>query len=477
MRLNKPEVLSQTELKTIHETSLNILAEVGILVDSDNVRRLLADAGARVEAKTGLVKIPHQLTQRALETAPQQVTLLSRDGRAAITPGDGHSYAACGHAAINFDDIPARVRRPATKADVSNLFRLADALELFSFVAPPAIPMDVPPATCYAHAADAAFNNSTKHLYLPPETAEATELILEMARVVADTGDLNQKPVISCQVSIQSPLGWPTHLCDNVMAVLRSGVPIAFHCAPLVGLSAPVTLAGLLALQNAEVLSGFVVTQAFRAGYPTIYGGGWGTFDLRTTTRVLGSPEGALLRLAGGQLGRFYRLPNHTLGPDTDAHCLDEQLGWEKMLSAYAALSAGIGMVVNASMYGTGMTVSLEQLMIDHEILELTYRLLEGISVTPDTIAYEVIKAVCPQGNFMMEEHTLKHLRSGEHWLPHLANRYGYDQWRIGGAPDVVRRATERVRQILAVHRPEPLDEAVQKELQRIISAVERAKP
>jgi trimethylamine--corrinoid protein Co-methyltransferase len=344
-------------------------------------------------------------------------------------------------------------------------------MPLIKIVSPPAIPNDVPPETCYAHAADAAWNNTTKHLEINAETAEVAQTILDMARVVAGADDLASRPIIMGFVSVQSPLHWPEHLCDNVLTTVPTGVPILFHCAPLVGLSGPVTLAGLLAQQNAEVLSGIVISQIIREGTPVIYGGGWGSFDLRTTTRVLGSPEGALFRIAGGQLGRFYRIPNHTLGPDSDSHCLDEQMGWEKMLSAIAALTSGISMFVNTSMYGQGMTVSYEQLILDHEIVEMAYRLLEGISVSPETIAYDVIKSVCPHGDFLMEEHTLKYMRGGEHWVPNLSNRYGYDQWAAKGGQDVVQRATERAREILGTHQPEPLDAHVRKELQQIISA------
>jgi trimethylamine--corrinoid protein Co-methyltransferase len=362
-------------------------------------------------------------------------------------------------------------RRPATKEDVGNLFRLGDAMPLVRLVAPPAIPNDVPPETCYAHAADAAWNNTAKHLEINPETARVARVLLAMARVVAGTDDLASNPILTCLVSIQSPLHWPEHLCDNVLTIVSAGVPIIFHCAPLFAVSGPVTLAGLLAQQNAEVLSGIVISQIIRAGTPVIYGGGWGSFDLRTMTRVLGSPEGALLRMAGGQIGRFYRIPNHSLGPDSDSQCPDEQLGWEKMLSAIAAITSGISMFINTSMYGQGMTVSCEQLLLDQEIVAMAYRLLEGLAVNRETIAFDAIKSVGPCGNFLMEEHTLKYVRSGEHWMPKLSNRHGYDQWKANGGKDVVQRATEQARQILEAHQPEPLDSRVRTELDRIIAA------
>jgi trimethylamine--corrinoid protein Co-methyltransferase len=471
MRLSTPQVLSQDELEIIHQTSLNILADVGIQVDGEQLRQRLVDAGAKVDFQSGLLKISHDLVMHALETTPRRITLFSRDGRPTITLGDGRSYCGIGQGAIYFEDTSQGKRRLATKEDVANLFRLGDAMPLVSLVAPPAIPNDVPPETCYAHAADAAWNNSAKHLEINPETARVARILLDMARVVAGTDDLASRPILTCLVSVQSPLHWPEHLCDSVLALVSAGVPIIFHCAPLFGVSGPVTLAGLLAQQNAEVLSGIVISQIIRPGTPVIYGGGWGSFDLRTMTRVLGSPEGALLRMAGGQIGRFYGVPNHSLGPDSDSQAMDEQMGWEKMLSAIAAINAGISIFINTSMYGQGMTVSYEQLILDQEIVGMAYRFLEGITVSPETLAYDVIKSVGPHGSFLMEEHTLKYMRSGEHWLPTLSNRRGYDQWKEKGGKDIVQQATERARQILETHQPEPLDTYVRQELHKIITS------
>jgi trimethylamine--corrinoid protein Co-methyltransferase len=153
MKLSVPEVLTQDELEAIHEASLNILAEVGMVVDEKELLHLLAEAGTEVDFQTGLVKIPRELTQQALRTAPSEVALLSRDGQSAINLGDGKSYAATGFDAVFFEDTVQGERRPARKEDVGHLFRIADALECYALLCPPALPQDVPPRLSYAHAA------------------------------------------------------------------------------------------------------------------------------------------------------------------------------------------------------------------------------------------------------------------------------------------------------------------------------------
>ncbi len=473
MKLLTLSVLSDEEIETIHQASLRILAETGVIIGNQRIRHMLREAGASVDPESHLVRIPEDLTAAALKTAPSRIRLYNRDGELAATLGDGSSYVGCGGDAIYFQDLETGERRPATKSDLSDLVRLAGALDRFSVVFPPALPHDVSPRSCYLHAADAVFGATTKHLYIAPETAPVARAILEMARVVASTRDLSVKPIVTFQFSIQSPLTWSEDLGNMVLLAAQAGIPMCFHTAPFAGVSCPTTLAGLLAMHNAEVLSAVVISQVAREGTPVICGGGWGSFDLRYATRVLSSPEGALLRIAGLQITRSYGKPSHCIGPDTDSHCYDEQNGWEKMLTAIATLASGVSLMINSSMFGTAMTVSLEQLLLDHEILAIAFRLLQGIEVNPETIALDVIKKVCPYGNFLMEDHTLKYMRSGEHWYPDISNRLTYDQWQEQGALTVVEQAHEAAVRILQSHHAQPLDAAVQRELSQLIEAFE----
>jgi trimethylamine---corrinoid protein Co-methyltransferase len=120
------------------------------------------------------------------------------------------------------------------------------------------------------------------------------------------------------------------------------------------------------------------------------------------------------------------------------------------------------------------MTVSYEQLVLDHEMLEIGYRLLEGFAVNPETLALEVIARAAPRGDFLTDEHTLRHLRSGEHYQPTLSSRYSHDQWLEAGGKDVVARAQDKAQHILQTHHPLPLAAPVQRELNAILAAAGR---
>jgi len=189
---------------------------------------------------------------------------------------------------------------------------------------------------------------------------------------------------------------------------------------------------------------------------------------------VIGGPETALMRVAGAQLARFYHIPSHTIGLDSDSHCLDEQNAWEKFLTLHSAFTSGVNLVVNAGMFATGLTVSFEQLVLDNEMAGIVYRFVEGIEVSPKTIALETIERVGPKGNFLEEPHTLKYLRSSEHWQPKLSNRSVYEKWIEDDGKDVVEKARELAKGILAHHQPKNLSQKVRERLREIIKDFEK---
>ncbi len=473
MRLKMLEVLSENELKCIHEASLRVLSETGMKIRSRRALELLGDSGASVDLERQLVKIPEEMVEDALQSVPSNITLYDRDQESTIILGDGKSYAASGHNAIFILDWETGKRRSAIKKDVADFALLSDALENINVVGIQAMPQDVKPEASLLHAADAAFSNSTKHLYFSPESAGVTKGIFDIARVICGEDDLSTRPILTCQLSPTSPLTWEDGAAEALMETARAGVPCSLLPQPFSGVTAPITLAGTLTVHNAEALSGVVITQLVRKGTPLIYGSAWTTFDMREANVLIGSPEAGLMRIAGAQLARFYHMPSHTISPDSDAHCHDEQNAWERLFTSLCALSSGVDLIVNAGMFATGLTVSFEQLVLDNEMLGILFRFLRGIEVEPETVATETIQRVGPEGNFLTEEHTLQHLRGDEHWRTEISNRCGYDQWVERGAPDVVTNARERARQILKTHKPKELPKDVQQQIAEIIQGFE----
>jgi trimethylamine--corrinoid protein Co-methyltransferase len=232
-------------------------------------------------------------------------------------------------------------------------------------------------------------------------------------------------------------------------------------------------MAGTLAQQTAEILGMVVISQLVNPGTPVLMGTVAAAMDLRNGMIALGGVEAALLNVAHAQMAQFYGIPSRGTGSNTESKILDIQAGYEKAITLSLPALAGINMIFYPGTMDHAMTVSLESLVIDHEICGMIGRILQGISVTEETIGLDLIGKVGPGGHFLNQKHTLRHLRE-EHFLPKLSDRDSYEIWVEKGKGGIQERVKEQVRKILAEHIPLPIDSAVEKELLSIIKEVEK---
>ena len=473
MRPPHLKVLSDAEVTEIHEASLRILSEVGLLVRNRQALELLAGGGADVDFETQRAKVPPRLVQAAVESAPSRFALYGRGQEPGLELAAGKTYAASGHGSVYVYDHQSDRRRDGTRQDVATFTRIADAMETVDFVAPQIFPSDVPKASSLLHAMMEIFNNTAKHVYFSIESAEVTRAVLEMARIIRGREDLSGRPIVSGQFSSSSPLTWQDGSIQCVIELAEAGVPCAILPAPFPGVTAPYTLMGLLTIHNAEVLSGVVVAQQARTGAPMIYCCSGATFDMHEGNVLLAAPEVALAQAASVQLAQRYGLPTHCCCPETDTHWLDEQHGWEKMLSITTAVRSGVDLMVNIGLLGAGLTSSFEQMVLDGEMVRMARRFQQGIASGRDSIPFDLIEQLGPGGSFLDAEHTVRNLRSGEFWDAELSNRGMYDAGMTRQDRDVLARATRKVSQILASHQPPVLDEQMNRQLAEVIRRFE----
>ena len=471
MRLRKCAVLTEDEILQIHEASLKILAQVGIAIFSLEVLKLLDDAGAQVNYTNNLVKISKNMIEEALVSIPRKITLYNtRSKQLAFTLGDGITYAVAGHDAPYWYEPETGKRRKIVKKDVEDFTRIADALENVDAIGAAGMPQDVLPKGSLIHGVGAVYKNTEKPLYFSPDELEVTKTIFDISRVVGGNNDLSKAPILICQLSPTAPLSWVKGAVESLVETARCGVPCSILPEPITGVSAPMTLAGHLVMHNVEVLSGILITQIVRKRSPVIYAGGWTTFEMRESTALSASPEACLLRLAGPQIAQFYKIPCHSIGFDSESLSIDAQYGWEKAITGFTPLLAGVDLMVDLGVSESFLSASNEQLIIDHEILGSFKRLIKGIEVNPETIASDLIKKVGPRGNFLQEEHTLTYLKQSRYyWQPEISNRCSRYIWNSRGNPDMIKKAKERAEEILRSHQPKKLDEDKQKEIRCII--------
>jgi len=462
--------LSDAELDEIHCAALEILERTGLNVHHPEARHLLADAGAYLEGDLR-VRIPSHLVKRALHTAPERVVLSDRPGQRVMPLEKDKVYFGTGSDLPFTLDHETGVRRPSVLEDVARAARVSDALEHIDFVMSFGLASDVPVHTQEVQQFAAMLRNTTKPLILTQFTEKAVlEDLYEMACAVRGSPEeLRRNPFLILYGQFISPLQHHREGLERLLFCAEKDLPIIYVPTILAGASGPATMAGALALGNAEVLAGLTIHQLKKPGAPFIYGGCICPFDMRTATIAYGAPEWHIASAILSQLSLRYRLPLFSTGGCTDSKVVDEQALLEGSYSLLLAALSGANLVHDVGYLEMGRCGDLSFLVMMNEMASLTRRILRPFEVNAETLALDLVDEVGPGGHFLEAEHTLRHFRS-ETWYPSLLDRQCYDAWQSAGATTLKDRARARVDEILRNHTPQPLPPEVEEELERILA-------
>lgn len=457
MKLQYLSVLSDDEIKAIHEATLDVLATCGVKVHSPRMLSFLAEKGLAVDHDQRVVRFTRASVEDALSLIPPKFDVFDRQGEHAFTLGGGSCVIAAGHNAVFWVDSETGETRPSRIADVELFARICEQLPCIHMIGVPVMPQDAPnPRATLLYGVRACVENSRKPIFFSTDRASVNHACIELLRA-AFAGDLSSQTYGISQLSPTSPLFWEENVLEAIMDTVELGVPLAILPEPNAGVSAPYTLAGLLVMNNAECLSGFVMIQMLRPGAKVMYANSWTATDMRSGAALVGSTEMNVCRIAGTQLGRFYNVPTHTTTPNSDNYAHDEQNAWEKTFSQFCSAAVGTDLLVNCGMFGTGMTCSHEQLIMDEEISAMCLRIAAGIEVNEETIAKELIEEIGPQGDtYLTTDHTLRWLRTSEYLMPRVSVRGSRAAWEAAGAKDTYQLARDKVKEYARNH-PAPL--------------------
>jgi trimethylamine--corrinoid protein Co-methyltransferase len=461
------KILTDQEIEAIHNATLRILSEVGLVMDQAFICDRLADAGATF--KEDRVQIPPELVEESIRTCPKQVRIRGRDG-SFITLGDGTlHWHNLGGARDIYDPLSGEIRR-ATVLDVQQTTRLLDGLDQATTITPYCTPTDVPEElmslAMYRH----ALPHTTKPLQGPGiQTAREAHYGIQMAEVIGPA-----KEVLTLSVSPVSPLTFSDDLVGAMIKIAEQGITFGPLPCPTAGTTAPMSIAGALTQQNAEVLASVVIAQLVNPGLPVIYCGRLAMMEPTTGGSVWGGIELGMASAATVQIAHRYGLPVNVYGLSTNAHTLDIQSGYERAFNAILPALAGADELSGIGEMAAGVTGSLAQIVVDNSIASSVRRALKGITVNADSLAVDVIREVMNgEGNFITQLHTVNYLRDGEINLDKLVENRSYPEWLEAGKPQLVENAQAKADQILADHIVPPLDEYQKKELEKIIHKAE----
>ncbi|HEY3345887.1 MAG TPA: trimethylamine methyltransferase family protein [Anaerolineaceae bacterium] len=464
----KMTMMGREDCLRLHTASCEILKKNGVIVHSEAGLELLRKAGAVVEGE--LAKIPPSLVEWALASAPDSFNLYKRGTDQVAIQLDGeHVYFGPGSDTLHYLDPRSGERRDFQSADLADCYHVVDALPEIGFVMSSGVPRDVPAEYCYQHQFALMLRNTTKPIVVVCDGLADMVAIRKMAAAAAG-GDENlvKYPTILIYSEPSTPLQHSTAAIEKLLFCSEYSIPITHSPAPMMGGTAPVTLAGAVVLGNAEMLSGLVMHQLKNPGAPFLYGHGVHHLDMKTMISVYGAPEYQLARVMAAEMGRFYRLPVWGYAGHSDSKVVDSQAAVDTQFSVLVALLAKTNLNHDVGYLEAGLTHSPELMVIANEVISASRKFVEGIRLDDEAMGLDAIAKVGPGGNFTSSAHTRKFWR--DLWVPQLFDRQHLDRWEAQGSKDINARAREKTIAIMEQHQVEPLSEAVEKEIAAVLA-------
>jgi trimethylamine--corrinoid protein Co-methyltransferase len=458
--------LSDDKLERIHAASLEILERTGVRLFESEALELLKSKGARVE-DGNQVHIPSHLVEWALSTAPKQTVLYNRHGQEAMCLEGNRTFYGTGSDCPNVIDLHNWERRPGTLQDIVDATTVCDALPNIDFLMSFCIANDLDPQTYDRHQMRAMLAYSTKPILFVTLDFSGCVDAIRMAEAVAGGAQaLQARPLCACYINVSSALRHNEEALQKLLFMAEKGLPTTYTPVVLRGATGPVTAAGAIALANAGELAGLVISQIKREGAPLILTGGVNDMlDMRTSIDCYSDPTNRVMLV---EMAHRYGLPIFGLTGCSDSKLPDEQAAAEAAFSILLESMAGAQMAHDVGYLDSGMTNSIEQVVICDELISYTKHFMQEVEVNEETLALDVIHQTGPDGDFLSSKHTRKHYR--EDWYPQLFERRNYDGWKKAGGKTLRERAHEKALDILERHQPEPLPAGVLAELDQVVS-------
>ncbi len=466
--MERLKFLSEDDVNAMHEATLRVLGEIGVIWTHQPSLDVLLQAGCAMNGNR--VLMPPDLVMDCVAKANKRPRIRGRDGTVNELGGGNLYFHNLGGARDVFD-AKTGTRHEATDEDCVNAIRLLDALpnchSITPFFTPPDTSNEMMALTMFRH----ALSHTTKPVQGPGiQFGHEAKYAVEMARVVGI-----EPHEIALSLSPVSPLTMHDVAAQAVMDMARAGVIHANLPAPTGGATSPITIVGSVVQQSAETLAPLVLAQILNPGCGVVYCGRLGMLEPRTGL-IWAGVELGMSSAATVQLGHRYGFAVNVYGFSTNAHTLDAQNAFERGLNASLPALAGADELSGIGEMEAGVMGSFAQMVMDDELAKSVLRQRQGLAADADHLALEIIQTVMDTNrNYLASKHTLKHLRAGEMALTKLAERNSWDAWEDKlERKQMADRAADEAERILREHRVAPLDSAQEAELDKILAAAQK---
>ena len=444
------EFLDTSEMKRIHDTTMRILAEIGVVIHSPLVRDLVEGAGAKSSKDGKRMLLPEELVKSALADARRPVTLASRDGKHDISIPSEKLHVTNGGEGVFVKDLVTGESRSASSSDLRDFAILVNELPELDFFWPMVGALEQPVRLKGIVELKTSLMFTTKHVQAMATDIEEARWMVELASIFTGGEEgLAKRPIFSAVQCPISPLTFEKGLVEAQVELARAGIPVAAMVASVAGLTSPVTISGTLAQVNAESLASLVISQVAKKGAPFIYSIDSSPGDLKTGSIDYGALEVPMIRTGAGQMGRFYGLPTMVAGVGLEnlAHTMVNE--WEGVphMSIQSMIPSDLGTGFGGIDMATG--ASFEQLVADAWTWRVAREFARDFDTSPEAISFETIRDAGMDGNFLGKRHTTSRFRKETigSAIPQASLEV---RMRPGKPGDLIRRAQGEVKKILS---------------------------
>jgi len=461
----KLRVINDEQIEQIHMATLEVLERTGVKMTHPRGLELFDGAGARVEGNR--VRIPAWMVEDAIRKAPSRLVLGKRTGERTVFLERDKSFFGPSLDCIDYMDPETHKRIRFTSKHVETTAALCDCLPSFDWCMTIGMADDVPADIADRVVARNTMQYCEKPLVFCCKDTNSVKDIYEMALLLCGGKErFNRTPCLVHYSEPISPLLYYDPAVDKILFCAENNIPLINFPAPQACGSSPATFAGTIVQGSAESLSGLALVQIANPGASFIYGAFTTIMDMKTSIFSYGANELSLMTGAMAQMAQYYRLPFFGTAGATDAKFCDAQAGAEVAFQCLTSAAIGSGLVHDCSSWmDHGNLVSPEFMVLADDIVDSVKHFMQGIPVTAETLALDIIEKVGPGGHYLQERHTLNHFRETKY--PELFDRTVYGKWESAGA----KRFEERLQELTLEkmkHRPDALSEDVVKELDRM---------
>jgi len=446
-------LLTQEQVERVHDASLEILENVGLLVRFKPAREIFEKHGCKVDSEKNMVRFPRAVVEKYRVMMPPTFTFYGRDPKYDRTiPQDGPVIVTGSSAPDIIDPVTGRERR-AVSGDIALIAHLINELPAYDVFSISVLADDAPMDQFTIWRLYPALKYCLKPIRISTKDFADAQQIMQMVYLVAGSEEAyREHPFITHHYCpVVSPLTMDHLSTEMIIYFSEQGLPVYPSIVPNAGLTSPMSLAGTLAQGNAEFLAAAVLMQMVREGTPLIYASLPTVADMRTGAYASGGIECGMLHMACAQMAHFYNVPCGGYVGLTNSKVNDAQAGYETGMSTVAGVLAGMDMLNMGGLIEALKTFDFAKAVIDDEVAQMLKRLKRGLEFNEENLALDIIGKIGPGGSFIVEPHTIKRMKTAG-LLTKLSDRDSRITWEKKGSLDIQAHAMKRVREILSTN-------------------------